>query len=192
MEWSRESYAHYYAKEVVVGWLQSKWDRLKDTYAKEITFGHLSWKIDRRYGPGLKLEYPLLRSKSGAILGLSSEWSRYPDINRPPKSRITESNTTESLTTDSHTTESPVVSHTTGSPEVLVVFDIVISELGKPKYAIEIVHTHVCTEAKRRILEDLPIEVYELSASWVMSQLRGRIPTCIPLVKLSRRVKDPP
>jgi hypothetical protein len=148
----KESYAHYYAKEIVSTWINDKWDRLKDSYNTEITFGHLSWKIDRRYGSGVKLEYPVYK-RAGAILGLSAEWATYPTANK--------------------------------QLEPIMVFDIVISELGKPKYAIEIVHSHVCTESKRLSLKNMPtIEVYELAADWVLSQLKGITPSCIPLVRI--------
>lgn len=127
-----------------------------------MTFGPLSWKINCTFGPGVKQEYPILKNrKSGALIGLSAQWSTYPDLD-PEKLKAR-------------------------GQKVEMVLDLVISEQGKPKYGIEIVHTHACSKNKRETIKSLRPEfkVYELSATWVMSQLLDSIPSNVPLIELT-------
>lgn len=157
----KESYAHHYAKKVVASWITRKWEAMRDsTHRKHMTFGPLSWKINCVFGPGVKEEYPILKARSGALIGLSAQWSTYPDMSAE---KLRER-----------------------GQKIEMVLDLVISEQGKPKYGIEIVHKHACSQAKREAIRELrpDFKVYELSAQWVLSQLVGHIPSNIPLIEI--------
>jgi len=155
-----ESYAHHHSKEIVEQWIRTKWSKMRELHHETITFGPLSWKINCMFGPGVKQEYPILKAKSGNLIGFGAEWTTYPDLD---KDKLAER-----------------------GQKVEMVLDLVISEEGKPKYGIEIVHTHACSKHKREAIKKLrpDFKVYELSANWVMSQLYGRIPTSVPLVEI--------
>lgn len=157
----KESYAHHYAKHIVADWITSKWDSMKNSsHRRHINFGSLSWKINCVFGSGVKEEYPILKNQAGALIGLSAQWSTYPDIS-PEKLKER-------------------------GQKIEMVLDLVISEQGKPKYGIEIVHTHACSQSKRETIIQLrpDFKVYELSAQWVLSQLVGRVPSSVPLVEI--------
>lgn len=160
-----ESCAHHYSKYQVKEWLETKWNRSRDSkYQCDANFGVLNWTVDCRYGPGVYIEYPLLRKlnqKDSDLLGIKVEWgSNYPNLDRD------------------HLRDHNL--------RVEMILDIVVCDMGSPKYGIEIVHKHLCTVKKRELIRKLrpSFKVYELSADWVMSQLVNKIPTIIPLVEL--------
>lgn len=154
-----ESYMHYYAKEVVQEWLISAWQfNRKHGYDNKLFI--FDWKIDcsdQNYG--IRLEYPILskRKPDGTkmVLGVDTIWSEYPDLNSLADGVVIEA-----------------------------VLDIAIVETGCLKYGIEIVHKHLCSKNKRSFLkENVQASIYELSAEWVLSQVRGTIPPkCWPCV----------
>lgn len=121
---------------------------------------HLEWDGE------VYLEYPIYSKKlvSGAkdIIGLYSCWTEYP--------------------TEDHVKASNL--HMEAS------IDIVIGDKGKPRYGIEIVHKHLCSETKRKFLRSLKeqyginFQVYEVSASWVLDQIHGFVPKILDMVRI--------
>lgn len=148
-----ESYMHYYAKEIVQGWLVSAWKfNRKHSYDNKLYI--FDWKIDcSDCNYGVRLEYPILSKRrpdgTKMILGVSTIWDEYPDLDK--------------LADDI---------------KVEMVLDIAIVEEGALKYGLEIVHKHICSQRKRDfILEYLTkVPIYELSAEWVLNQLVGPVP----------------
>jgi len=157
---SKESYAHHYAKQIMQEWLENKWIYCKDTYREHATLGVLDWTVDCSYGPGIKQEYPLIKTKSGAILGLCAEWAVYPSL---LKNDLIEREQT-----------------------IEMVFDLVVSDMGVPKYGIEIVHKHLCGIHKRQTIKSFrpKFKVYEISAEWILSQLINKIPLNLPFIEI--------
>ena len=52
------------------------------------------------------------------------------------------------------------------------VIDLVIIDRERIKYGIEVVHTHPTPTSKCELLSNLGITCYEVSADWVMNQIR--------------------
>lgn len=145
-----ESHMHHYAKEVMRQWFVDRW-RYNHEHHYPNTFSVFDWKIDHSDGNhGVYLEYPVLLKSTGEhVLGVNPCWKSYPDL--------------DNLADD---------------VKVEAVLDLAIVEDGRLKYGIEIVHKHVCSARKRKFLkEKCPgVTVYEISAEWILSQLRDRIP----------------
>lgn len=156
-----ESYMHYYAKEIIQSWLISAWKfNKKHNYDNKLFI--FDWLIDcSDPGYGIRLEYPVLSKMkpdgTKMVLGIDTVWAEYPD--------------TEKLA---------------NGVKVESVFDLVIIEEGRVKYGIEVVHKHLCTKRKREFLKEyVDIPVYEISAEWVLSQIKDSIPPkCWPCVKI--------
>ncbi len=139
-----ESYAHFYSKKIVKDWLISKWN--KDTLIGN--FDTFEW-----YAPfsdsdhGIRLEYPIVEFKSN-YMGMDPAWSEYPDLEKVKDA----------------------------GRNIASVIDLVILDKNKPKYGLEIVHKHECSRSKLITLAKLKqlynFEVYEISASWILDQIR--------------------
>lgn len=155
-----ESNSHYYSKLVVKEWLTKKWNSDLKHHKSHATFGVLDWTINCSYGPSVYIEYPILKTKYNELLGLATTWVNYPD-----------------------TTHQNLVKY---DLKLEMVFDLMISSDGKPKYGIEIVHTHACSMAKKKCIVNLrpAFKVYEISSTWVMNQLYDSLPGKIPLVEI--------
>lgn len=148
-----ESYMHYYAKEVIQGWFISAWKfNRRNGYDNKLYI--FDWKVDcsdQNYG--IRLEYPILSKirpdGSKMVLGIDTIWSTYPDLDN--------------------------LGH---GVKVEAVIDVVIIEDTKVKYGIEVVHKHICTKNKRLFLKEQlsSVPVYEISAEWVLGQIRGPVP----------------
>jgi hypothetical protein len=163
---SRESYMHYYAKEIVRSWFVSatKYNR-EHGYANKLYI--FSWSPEYattgQGDYGVRLEYPIL-STPHTLVGVDPCWADYPALDQ--------------LGTD---------------VDVTAILDIAILDGGRLRYGIEIVHKHICSSKKRESLCAIPgLTVYELSAEWVLSQIRhtgsaGNIvpPARWPLVPLA-------
>jgi hypothetical protein len=156
--YSRESNAHYYAKEIFKNWLeQTTQYNMKHGYKNVLS--HLEWDGN------VYLEYPIYSKKlqdgNKDILGLQCQWTQYP-------------------------TEKHVIA---GKLHMEASIDIVVCDKGKPKYGIEIVHKHLCSEAKREFLTSLKeqginFQVYEVSAAWVLEQMHGHVPKILDMVRV--------
>lgn len=154
----KESYCHFYAKEILRSWLVQAYKR-NDKMGYPNKFYIFEWEIDKRMTDcGIKLEYPLLTSTlangTTEYLGLTT-WTKYPDLDK-----------------------------LSDNVRVEAVFDLVICENNRIKYIIEIVHKHICSQAKRDLLATLDIPAYEISAEWILSQLVDQRPTRLPLVEI--------
>ena len=160
---STESNAHYYGKIVFRDWLWKKSDyNRKHNYKNVLSI--FEWDCND-VNKGVLLEYPIL-SKTLTdgrkdILGLRSVWSEYPTAEQILQRKL----------------------------RIEATIDLVIYEKGRIKYGIEIVHKHVCTKAKREFLYSLneyniDFPVYEVSASWILDQINGRIPSSINMVRV--------
>jgi hypothetical protein len=53
-----------------------------------------------------------------------------------------------------------------------MILDIAIISEGRVKYAVEVVHKHPCTKMKRETLEKYGIKLFEISATWILDQVR--------------------
>jgi hypothetical protein len=156
---NRESYMHYYAKEILQKWLISAW-KYNDKNSYENKLYILEWLIDHKEDNyGIRLEYPILVKKSGNhVMGVDHVWSIYPDLNK--------------LSDD---------------VKVEAVLDVAIIENGSLKYGLEVVHKHTCSQYKRDFLKrQCPtVKIYEISAEWILNQLNEPIPPKIlPLFSL--------
>lgn len=148
-----ESYMHFYAKEIIQEWLISAWKfNRKHGYDNKLFI--FDWKIDcSDPNYGIRLEYPILSKLrpdgTKMVLGIDTIWSEYPD--------------TEKLAE---------------GVRMEAVFDVVLIEEGHVKYGIEVVHKHVCSKEKRKFLKEecKNIPVYEISAEWVLGQIKGPVP----------------
>lgn len=154
-----ESYMHHYAKDVMRQWCIDRW-KYNDQHRYPNTFCIFDWKIDHRdSNHGVYLEYPILvKSNGNHVLGVNPCWKSYPDLNN--------------LADD---------------VKVEAILDLAIVEDGRLKYGIEIVHKHLCSARKRKFLKNRcpEVAVYEISAEWILSQLRDRIPPkSLPLVPI--------
>ncbi len=108
---------------------------------------------------GIKLEYPILTFKN-KYLGMDLAWNDYPDLEKAIDS----------------------------GRKVGCVIDMVILSDGKPKYGIEVVHTHPCSKSKLALLKILKEKynfiVYEISSWWVLNQIRrpSNMGLCLKLI----------
>lgn len=153
---SRESNAHYYAKETFKDWLEKTWQYNREHGYKNV-LSHLSWT-----DPDVYLEYPILSKELADgredLLGLRAVWSSYPTEEQMERAGLT----------------------------VRCTVDLVVCSDGVPKYGIEIVHKHLCTESKREFLRGLKgygidFKVYEVSAQWVLDQMHGYVPKILDM-----------
>jgi hypothetical protein len=144
---------HYYAKEVIQEWLISAW-RFNQKHSYDNKLFIFDWKInccDPNYG--IRLEYPILSKLrpdgTKMVLGTDTVWTEYPDFER----------LTEGI-------------------KVEAVLDVALIEDKRVKYGIEVVHKHVCSKRKRLFLKEecKDMEVYEISAEWVLGQVRRPVP----------------
>ena len=148
-----ESYMHHYAKEIIQSWLISAWQfNRKNNYTNTLFI--FEWKVDcSDSNYGIRLEYPILSKlrpdSTKMVLGVDTAWTSYPNLDK-----------------------------LTDGVKIESVLDLAIIEDGKVKYGIEVVHKHICSKRKRIFLkEHAPhIPVYEISAEWVLGQVRGPIP----------------
>jgi hypothetical protein len=158
----KESYMHYYAKIILEEWLVSAWNyNKKNGYDNKLYI--LEWKIDCSISNcGIRLEYPILSKLmadgSKTLLGVSHAWKNYPDLEK-----------------------------LADNVKVEAILDVAIIEDGSLKYGIEVVYKHICSKKKRDFLtlyQD-QFKVYEISAEWVLGQLRDKIPPKkLPLVSV--------
>lgn len=176
-----ESYSHHYAKHVLREWLTKKWIKCSKT-ADRANFYIFDWNIDHRDDNyGIYLEYPIVSSpivvsdqsntpstpithstpSQKEFFGINATWKNYPDLSE------------KSLKSNNLTVEA--------------IIDLVICDNGKPKYGIEVVHKHICSAHKRKFLSQFEPEfkVYEISSSWIMSQLCNMIPGKLPLIGIN-------
>ena len=165
-----ESYAHYSAKYIFRDWLVDKW-RFNKKLGYRNTFFIFDWKIDLSDTDcGIRVEYPILSKIINTsndlgtkdILGLKQTWSKYPDLEKAKENGLF----------------------------VEAIIDIVICEDHRPKYGIEIVYKHPCTERKIRFLKsltgyDIRFPVYEVSATWILDQIYGKVPNKVPLTPIN-------
>ena len=150
-----ESYMHYYAKELIQQWLISAWKfNMKNGYNNTLYI--FDWKIDcSDPNYGVRIEYPILSKlrPDGTKMALGIDtvwgWGEYPSIDNLDM-----------------------------GVKVEAVLDIAIVEDGHIKYGIEVVHKHLCSKKKRSFLKTTVsgVLVYEISAEWVLSQIRNQIP----------------
>lgn len=162
---SKESYAHYYAKETFKEWLHRTWD-FNRAHGYKNVLSIFDWEIDcSDPQKGVRLEYPIysktLSDGRKDILGLRSLWKELP-------------------------TEEQVQR---GNLLLEATIDLVICEKGRAKYGIEIVHKHICGQKKRDFLSSLKslgidFPVYEVSASWILDQLHGFVPKQLDMVRV--------
>ena len=156
----KESYMHHYAKLTVQEWLVSAWRfNLEHGYDNKLYV--FDWKANPRDN-GIRLEYPILskaRTDEGTlILGVDTAWIESPNLDKLAE-----------------------------GVKVEAVLDVAIIEDGRLKYGIEIVHKHLCTQSKRDFLKQRcpKVQVYELSAEWVLSQIMKPVPPkkwpCFPI-----------
>ena len=139
-----ESYAHFYSKKVVKDWLTSKYD--KDTQVS--SFDVFEWYSDYSdKDHGIRLEYPIIEFKSN-YLGMDPAWTEYPDLKKIKDA----------------------------GRQVSCIIDLVILDKNKPKYGLEVVHKHECSRSKLITLAKLNqiynFQVYEVSASWILDQIK--------------------
>lgn len=146
---SVESYMHRYAKDVVRSWFLEK-----NKPHRPSSYFIFDWNAHN--DSFIQEEYPVLRRKSSNgsnencndIFGVGTVWGdNFPDLD----------NLKEGI-------------------EIATIFDLAIIDNGKVKYAIEIVHKHKCSAQKLVLLKEIKkkygTQVYEIDASWVMSQVR--------------------
>lgn len=165
----RESYMHYYAKIILEDWLKNAWNyNKKNGYKNKLYI--LEWNIDcSENNCGIRVEYPILSKKMAdghtVLLGVDQAWQEMPDLTK--------------LGADI---------------KVEAVLDVAIIEDGALKYGLEVVHKHICTKTKRQFLAKLKDQfmVYEISAEWVLSQLRSTVPPKkLPLVSVGSEPTEP-
>jgi hypothetical protein len=154
MSHDKESYMHYYAKSILEEWLISAWNYNKQ-HGYDNKLYIFEWKIDCSINNcGVRLEYPILSKQMAdgtttTLLGVSHAWHDYPDLDK-----------------------------LAAGVKVEVVLDVAIIENGALKYGIEVVHKHACSKKKREFLtlHRSKFKVYEISAEWILSQVRSNIP----------------
>lgn len=144
---------HYYAKHIIQEWFISAWKfNRQHGYSNRLFI--FDWKIDcSDPNYGVRVEYPILSKLrpdgTKMILGIDTVWTEYPNLDK-----------------------------LANNVKVEVVLDIALVEDGRIKYGIEVVHKHLCSGKKREFLEQecSHVTVYEISAEWVLCQLRGPVP----------------
>lgn len=150
-QYTCESYAHLYAKQVVADWFREKFG-INRKKGRRNSYYIFDWIPD--WGDlqgGVMLEYPVLErtltNGQKDYLGLASQWSKYPDLNQ-----------------------------LNDGLKVACVFDVVVCSNGKVRYVFEIVHKHKCSPRKIALLKLFKlqhgIDVYEVNASWVLNQIK--------------------
>ena len=141
-----ESYAHRYAKQTLADWFREKYQANKKR-SHPTSYYIFDWLPQN--GDGVYMEYPLLSRRVNdkiEVFGIN-KWSKYPTI--PPT-----------------------------NPDIIVegVLDVAICSRGKLSYGFEIVHKHKCGPKKISFLKHLRttygIPVYEISASWILDQIK--------------------
>ena len=156
MKKSKESYAHYYSKEILMSWFKKKYDSKKTTS----NFYIFDWDTEfRDPDRGIRLEYPIISreiKKSELTIkeyiGMDPAWPRnqYPDLEKVLKN----------------------------GRQIEAIIDLVVISNGKVKYGLEVVHKHPCSVSKLLFLREMKkkygFSVYEISAEWIMNQLWHR------------------
>lgn len=137
-----ESIAHREAKRYMLLWLREEAD--KSEFAN---FAGISWRVNR--GPpfhGVWSEYPILPNGRGGNDIVWDEWEEDGSI--PTYAELMRR----------------------GTPPT-VVLDIAIQHKGRISYAIEIKHTHACSERKIDFLRSQSITLLEIPTQWILGQV---------------------
>lgn len=153
-----ESYAHRYAKNIIKDWFIEKWN---NNQAKGFPNNYyiFDWIADFRDPMrGIRVEYPIISRKMEdgkvEIFGIDPIWTEYPDLQKvSDNGRI-----------------------------INAVLDVAVCSEGKLKYGIEIVYKHRTTAIKSKFLKQQGIKVYEISALWILNQIR--CPASLQLIEL--------
>lgn len=157
-----ESYAHKFAKQTLADWFKEKWLINRDKNIPNSYF-IFDWNPNISDGNhGVYFEYPViertLSSGQKEILGLSPVWDQIPDLT--------------ALTADK---------------QIMSVFDIVVCDSDRVRYAFEINHKHPCSTRKIKLLKEFSqkygLEVYEIDASWILNQVKR--PNKLEMLKLT-------
>jgi hypothetical protein len=153
---NKESLAHYYGKHAIRNWLI---ERVKEGNGKCYI---LNWHVHQAAESdvckkGISLEYPIIRTLNGEVLGLLQTWNEYPK---------------EQTNLKIEAVIDVMVSHN-GKPRYgIEVVHKHICDDRKRQLLAQLAVEHNMT-------------FYEISAEWVMNQLIDRIPPVWPLVKIS-------
>ena len=96
---------------------------------------------------GVRLEYPIIEVDK-SYLGMDPVWTTYPNLEKVKEAGKT----------------------------ISAVIDLVILSDGKPKYGLEVVHKHNCSNTKLVTLAKLKhkygFQVYEINTSWILDQIQ--------------------
>ena len=157
MKYSKESYAHYYSKDILMSWFKKKYDPKK----KSSNLFIFDWETDfRDPDKGIRLEYPIIsREVKGEkeYIGMDPVW---PRNQHPNLEKVIEN-----------------------GRQVEAVIDLVVISNGKVKYGLEVVYKHPCSVSKLLFLREMKkkygFAVYEISAEWIMGQLTDKIPSIL-------------
>lgn len=147
----RESYAHKAAKEILAGWLRDQAVNHANPDSEWACLPPVSWRSNRTNG-GVWIEYPVC--PCGA--GYNPVWDEYDGDPEEPEFG-------DAPPTYERCIEMGLV------PEY--VLDIALQHKGVVCTAIEVVWRHPTPLSKRLDLEHRGIEVIEVSAYWILSQL---------------------
>jgi hypothetical protein len=155
----RESYMHRAAKEVVARWLrEAAAEAGRDNYA---AIGDLVWRVNRD-GPvwGIWEEYPFVAANWPIV------WDEYDAAFEfaPPRA---------GWCIDQ-------------GMQVACVADIAVQHKGLISSVVEIVHRHPCSVPKLCFYGDCGIQVFEVSAKWVLEQTK-RPQKLLDIVDMSPR-----
>jgi hypothetical protein len=155
---SVESYKHRYAKEVLAEWLQSTVDYGREKGYYPYRFDKATW-VPKKDCPnrGVFLEYPIVYryltdsdgNKSIEYLGVKPGWTELPDLEKLKEKDI----------------------------QPCCILDVAVLGQDGICYGFEIEHRHATEQPKIDLLKKLSetvktFEVYEISADWVLEQVR--------------------
>lgn len=143
---SFESYKHLYAKQVLAGWFREIAIAVGFDGCAE--YDRFAWRVNRGEPDwGVHIEYPIARSNNscGQVLAWDETfWNRVPSVQE---------------LWGAH-------------DRVEAVLDVAIQHKGAIVFGFEVVHTNPVNAEKASFLDTLSIVTYEISAEWIMRQVR--------------------
>lgn len=163
MSLSVESYAHKAAKRVLIEWLRNA--AARDIDKDRAEFCGFTWRVNRG-APyyGVWEEYPFANG-----YGYSPVWDESGWWQELQRARGIETEDWAPAGRQNHPTYDELI-ELGWRPDIIL--DVAIQHKGVCVAGFEIVHKHGLSDKKRNYLRSTGIEIYVLSADWILSQVR--------------------
>jgi hypothetical protein len=173
-----ESYLHKHAKKVFAGWLH-KYFRIGQNFKGMNGIDlNINWEWCRRHN-AILIEYPVcVDRKTKKLIGLMPE----------NNSEIKGIEWSDWLKSQSLSINASVPNHYDLKKwkeekrlKILYIFDIAVIDNSGLKYVFEVCHKSPSSDKKIKWLNDHKIKGYEISAGWIMNQVKS--PYTIEILK---------